>query len=168
MGGATRSGLTNKTTCGLRRVNRRGAFPRSSRRISRARRYSGSEEFSANVRSLAPGTLGAAVPGRDLFQFVPDLLLRGSQFIALLQIEPKRGRRAEPFAEAQGRVHGDVPAARDDLADPVSRDIELTRELGGRYVQLVTEYFAGVYGCSAHVGMCSVVIDDLDVFRSIG
>ena len=53
-----------------------------------------------------------------------------------LQIEPESGGRAEPLAEPQGGIGGDVSFASDDLADPVGWNFDLPSQRRAGHPQL--------------------------------
>lgn len=91
----------------------------------------------------------------------PSLFLGDADFISALQAEPELRFSAEPVPKAPGGVAGNGALARDDLADPVRRHVDLPRKLVWRniqFVQFVLEDFAGMNGSHEHVDLLSSVI----------
>jgi hypothetical protein len=71
--------------------------------------------------------------------------------------------------KAQRRVGSDASLAVNDARDPVHGHVDLARKFGGsdaKLAQFFRKMFTGVDRGTAHDGIPSVVIDDLDVNRA--
>src|SRR5436190_22973854 len=103
--------------------------------------------YNARIRSrlLSGLTTGQATDFRAVFFF------GDTQFVLLLQIEPEFRAHPEPMAEAQSCIGSDRAPAIENGGNSVCRNLQITREFGGRhtnFMKFVVQDSAGMDGSS--------------------
>jgi hypothetical protein len=90
---------------------------------------------------------GTAFQCGQQFDGFAEFLLRASQIVQGLQVQPELGACAEEVSEPQCGVTGNRASAIQDLRNPVGGDAEFARQFGGTHVEcleLFCEMFAGM------------------------
>jgi hypothetical protein len=102
---------------------------------------------------------------------IPDSLLRNSQVIRALQVQPKLGSGAEEMPDSQGSIGRDGSLSPQDLRDAIRRDMERSSErcrAHSKLLELVSQDLPRMNCRSSHLEISSVVVNDFTVDRLVG